>query len=255
MRDNGMPLITDVVHGLAAGLHWVAAGLAAGVHSVAPALAHAWHSARPVLASGLHWIAAGSTEIVRQTVAWPVAALAAGTAATAVLGWLLRARYSTPALPMARLPKPGQQNPQESRAGPGAEGHAVTAARTRNGTPAITGNPEPAGAVLGVLRMGEGFKPSRVVHGPAGHVWVVEKVLGHWRHPATAPERFLLPEPMVRWVMQVWGPLPDDPARNGEFVMTATGYGDHSWWWLSPGGDDEGDIGAQLTQVSSVPVH
>lgn len=86
----------------------------------------------------------------------------------------------------------------------------------------------------GTLRHGPDFQPVSVHHATRDLAWQVWEVLGHWVHPAPAPERLAVSRVVESWRLKVRGPLPGQPERSGEFVMVAETHGDRPGWWLSP---------------------
>lgn len=84
------------------------------------------------------------------------------------------------------------------------------------------------------LRHGADFKPARI-RDRRGHLWLVQEVLAHWQHEASAGELLGRPECIARWVLRVCGPLPGNPSVRGEFVLRAERFGDRPGWWIGPG--------------------
>lgn len=101
---------------------------------------------------------------------------------------------------------------------------------TATGT--ATGQTRLMTAVRATLEHGPDFTPARVRRGD--HVWLVLGVVEHWAHPGSVRETYGSAELVERYVLRVWGPLPQKPAARGEFAMTAERFGDRAGWWIGP---------------------
>jgi|SRR5215472_1796810 len=101
----------------------------------------------------------------------------------------------------------------------------------------------------GTLTFDADRSPQRVHHA-SGLFWNVGAVLCHWQHPAPAGRRLRMRGIVECWRMRVWGPLPGEPGRNGEFTMTARTRGNRPGWLLSPG---PGECECMATLAESFP--
>ena len=80
---------------------------------------------------------------------------------------------------------------------------------------------------------GEDWRPVRVHHVALGLDWTVTEVLESWRH-SDWPADSGTPQPVWRYRLRVFGPLPTRPRENGTFVLIATKYGNRDRWWIRP---------------------
>lgn len=80
----------------------------------------------------------------------------------------------------------------------------------------------------------DGREPRSVYHLALGLRWQVREVLQSWMHPDWSARTYGKPVVQCRHRLRVYGPLPGQPGRHGEFTMVATSYGDRDDWWIRP---------------------
>jgi hypothetical protein len=70
---------------------------------------------------------------------------------------------------------------------------------------------------------------------------MVQEVLESW-HRQRSWEARGSPAETERHRLRVWGPLPERPSQNGEFVMIARRTGDRDGWWVAPETEVTGQV-------------
>jgi hypothetical protein len=75
--------------------------------------------------------------------------------------------------------------------------------------------------------------PEIIRHGTLCLKWEVLAVLEDWTTPRYH-DSVGTPAETRRFRVRAHGPLPGNPAENGEFVMRVARYGDRPGWWIAP---------------------
>ena len=87
-----------------------------------------------------------------------------------------------------------------------------------------------------VVDLGPHLVPETIRHAQLGLSWKVLAVTENWTTRRYHDSIGTYAE-TERFRVRVAGPLPGDPAADGEFVMIVRRYGDRPGWWISPDGD------------------
>lgn len=86
---------------------------------------------------------------------------------------------------------------------------------------------------LTLVHLGPRLVPVAVRHARLGLSWTVLRVLEDFTTPRYH-DAVGTPAETRRFRVRASGPLPGNPAQDGEFVLLVRRYGDRPRWWISP---------------------